>query len=166
MTEIWRDIRGFPTYQVSSFGRIRRVKGKPRILKGAFIKGSWCVFLYNSEGVKKFNVISRIILTAFVRPPEEGEIARHLDDNPHNQVLGNLSWGTYQDNAEDSRINKRMIIGSNHSKSKLNETQVSEILISYIRGKTGTVKLAKKYGVVPSTINAIVNRKTWKHVVV
>lgn len=45
--------------------------------------------------------VSRIMLELFDRPPLAGEFARHLDDNPFNNYLWNLKWGTPQDNMDD-----------------------------------------------------------------
>jgi hypothetical protein len=42
-----------------------------------------------------------LLLTVFVSPRPEGLVCRHLDGNPLNNNLSNLSWGTPRENYDD-----------------------------------------------------------------
>ena len=105
--ERWELIPGFEIYEVSTLGRVRnRYTGKlckitpndpPRDLRGRV--GLYC------EGKQRTMTIARLMLTAFVRPPVRGELARHLDDDQTNETLGNLAWGFHEDNTEDAQRN-------------------------------------------------------------
>lgn len=57
-----------------------------------------------------------------------------------------------------------MARGSHHGKAKLNEKDVLEIRARYQIGEGSTYMLANWYGVNPTTIQAIVKRKTWSHI--
>ena len=60
-----------------------------------------------------------------------------------------------------SRSNHRR--GAAHPQSKLNENQIREITRAYDRGGITYRELANQYGVSPSTINDILNHRTWRH---
>ena len=51
-------------------------------------------------------MVHRAILEAFVGV-SEGSYALHWDDNPLNNTLENLRWGTASENAYDRERNKR-----------------------------------------------------------
>ena len=44
------------------------------------------------------------VLETYVSPKPDGKIGRHLDDNPKNNSISNLKWGTHSENALD-RVN-------------------------------------------------------------
>lgn len=103
--EKWRDIDGSPGYQVSDCGRIRSyinnrhgVKKEPHYLK----------LFYNHHGYPtvqlgrgKRKLVSRLVASAFIPNPDGLPLVRHLDDNPKNNTVANLSWGTQTDNMQD-----------------------------------------------------------------
>jgi hypothetical protein len=51
--------------------------------------------------------VHRIILTTFKGEPEPGMYGCHYDDDPSNNALSNLRWGTPQDNGADVRRNNQ-----------------------------------------------------------
>lgn len=75
--------------------------------------------------------VSRIMLEVFIRPPEEGEWARHWDDNPRNNKLENLLWGTSQDNSDDCSRNGHRPLGEKKPTSVLTEKEVKRIAKVY-----------------------------------
>lgn len=94
--------------------------------------------------------------------------ALHRCDNPACVNPDHIYAGTMKQNAHDRMIRGRKgdIAGAKHPEcgtknhaSKLNEMQVREI-----RGLIGTVgykRLAKRFGVAPSSIQGIANGKRW-----
>jgi len=176
--EEWKTIPGYSNYQVSSIGRViclrRRIANQnfkgvlecERIMKSSFTKeNGWVVGMTDDGGKHQHESIARLILTTFVRLPRNGEFARHLDDNKHNQNLTNLAWGMPKDNTHDALKNGRMCCGTRSNFHKLKEKQVLEIRSIHVpRDKQlGTVGLARKYNVDISTISHIINKHTWKH---
>ena len=109
MTERWLPVPGYEgRYSVSDQGRVRsearssiRKNGMPLNLKERILKpvplpasGHLRVGLM-TDGKAKMFLVHRLVLTAFVRPPEPGEEACHYPDyNPANNRLENLMWGT------------------------------------------------------------------------
>jgi hypothetical protein len=74
-----------------------------------------------------------------------------------------LSWGTPQDNQLDKIRDGSNGIGTKHPNVKLIEKEVIEIHELRSRGLSYGY-IAKKYDVARSTIRAIIDGTTWKHV--
>lgn len=101
--------------------------------------------------------VHRLVLQAFVGPPTEGQVARHLDGNPTNNALGNLAWGSPSENNADMVAHGRATRGAANARAKLTEEQVQAI-----RGSSDSVRtLGKRYGVDFSTISQIRTGKLW-----
>jgi hypothetical protein len=111
MTE-WRQIPGFPRYQVSNEGSVRSIK---RVDHDGTVHYrpplKWQVDPREDRpGVsvqlrrkgKKFRVgVGPAVLAAFVGPRPDGMECCHNDGNCLNNRLENLRWGTHADNMQD-----------------------------------------------------------------
>ena len=102
------------------------------------------------------------------QPPPSIRFVCHTCDNevccnPYHLVLANNAWNM-QDMASKGRANPPR--GSQHLKAKLTEAQVEEIRRIYQPGKRGMGQfpLAARYNVSRSTIQFIIQNKTWTHV--
>lgn len=112
--EIWKDIIGYEgLYQVSSFGKIKRLK---KITKW-FSRNHWCqrideeknlfqeknttgyntVKLHKNGKITKKNV-HRIVAEAFLENKENKQTVNHKDGNKQNNNINNLEWATYGEN--------------------------------------------------------------------
>ncbi|XHE14390.1 NUMOD4 motif-containing HNH endonuclease [Agrobacterium deltaense] len=103
-----------------------------------------------------------LVLAAFIGPCPEGFEALHGDDEPGNNMLGNLRWGTRSENVQDAIKNGGYRLGSRHHASKLTEAQVSEI-----KKRLPVVsadRIASEFGVSGATIRQIRSGRSWKHV--
>lgn len=109
-------------------------------------------------------LVHRAAYEAWVGPIPEGQIVRHLCDNPPCYNPEHLRAGTHLDNFNDmiSRGRERMF-GEHHHNSVLNKDSVLEILGRYEGGETQTA-LAEEFGVGSSSIHKIVVGKSWKKV--
>jgi hypothetical protein len=88
-----RPIPGFPGYQVTSDGRVwSDVSGK--FLKTSpDARGYFQVNLYREKRPTHI-LVHTLVLIAFVGPRPSGMECRHLNDNPQDNGLDNLRWGT------------------------------------------------------------------------
>lgn len=98
----WREVPGFPDYQVSDEGVVRSFRRYPagRTLKeSADDKGYFRVNLRTRDGGVATAFIHRLVLLAFVGPSEL--MTRHLDGDSEKNSLTNLAYGTQLENMAD-----------------------------------------------------------------
>lgn len=96
----------------------------------------------------------------------KGLVIRHKCDNTSCVNPEHLEPGTNDQNMADMVKRGRSPQGERNAQAKLNAVQVMEIMASYIQNskEAGATALAKKYGVKPNTITAIVTGKKWNSV--
>ena len=97
----WAPVPGYPDYEASSHGEIRR---HGRVLRGTEAKsGHLKVTLYAPRQPRGARVqVHRIIAIAFHgEPPTDKSVVRHLNGRPFDNRPENLCWGTTADNMED-----------------------------------------------------------------
>lgn len=178
-TEVeYRDIPGFPGYRAGSNGTIWsrwRTCRQGKILTDHWHQMKLSVQKKRSEGRRYLYLnlcrdgkpttfhVHRLILLAFVGPRPEGMECRHLDGNPANNNITNLTWGTKQENTEDCRKHNRYHVGEKHPRSKLTTEQVIEIRRRYATNKLLLRELAEEFNVNIANISTIIKRKSWKH---
>lgn len=177
MSEEWREVPGYPDYEVSDQGRVRSWVAwhrlpVPRLLKlTPELHGGYPGVSLRGDRKK----VHHLVLEAFVAPRPEGMLGCHRNGCPTDNTVGNLYWGTPSENTRDMyahgrgthvRVNYR---GEKHAATKLTAAQVLRIRRDYIgghriRGGSNAQLLATKYKVHVTTIYNIVSRKTWGHV--
>lgn len=170
LSEEWRPVPGAPGYEVSNLGRARSYRDKGGRVTDAHHpvgeardRQGYHVFkVGRSEGVWR---VHRAVLHAFVGPPAEGEVGRHLNDEKSDNRLENLAWGTHQDNSDDRVRNGKArggtLAGEDLPHSKLNWESVREIRRRRAEGAS-LKELSSYYGVSISTISLIHLGQIWK----
>ena len=153
----WLTIQEFPNYQISDEGIVRRTDTH-KVIKQNTKRGKhpYKRVHLSHEGVAKYVLVHRLVLTAFVGACPKGQQTLHLDDDPTNNCLSNLEWGTPRRN--HSTIDRT---GEKNGRCKLTPEQVIEIRSS---SELHTV-LAHRFGVAPGYISIIKKGKTWKCIV-
>jgi hypothetical protein len=122
--EKWRPVPGYEgRYEVSDDGQVRALPGpgtgrvdQVRLLKPYRARGGYLeVALYSGDGKRgrSHRGVHSLILEAFVGPRPDGKFALHADDDPNNNTLPNLRWGTYSENGLDKVRN-----GNHHNARK------------------------------------------------
>lgn len=151
-------------YYINENAQILSKKGKKDRVMKQHIRGHGysCVSLTIDGKTKNFNVHKLMALSFFGET--KGLEIRHLDGNRLNNNLSNLKYGTVSENQMDRVLHGTSNRGSSHGMSLLNEKVVLEIREKYVFGKYGYKRLAKDFNVSPSTIQDIIERKTWKHI--
>lgn len=106
----WKWIPGYEgIYEVSDTGRVRSVdrvdpagyRRQGKELAQATSSLHKVVTLYKDR--KRTQVrVHWLVLEAFVGPRPEGAMGLHWDDDPENNHLDNLRWGTRAENSRDS----------------------------------------------------------------
>ena len=95
--ERWRPVHGFGNYMVSNLGRVWSQRSNKCLKPQPAGKGHLRVAL-RRDGGTHLRGVHRLVLIAFVGPCPEGKECLHYDDDPTNNKLGNLRWGTRTEN--------------------------------------------------------------------
>jgi len=108
----------------------------------------------------------RIVYCEIFGTIPEGLFVLHHCDNPSCCNPNHLFLGTPKDNMKDRNQKGRGNVprGEEHYRSKLIKEQVLEIRKLYITNEYTQTKLGKMFGVAPSNISNIINRKAWRHI--
>lgn len=159
--ERWLPVTGWEGYySVSDEGNLRsHAWGRTRDMKPSPTQfGHRKVTLYR-HGRPVTRLVHRLVLEAFAGPIPPGMVTRHLDGDPANNQLKNLSWGTQAENLQDAVRHGTTTRGEVAVLSKLRTEDVLDIRAS--KGKKFARILAEEYGVSKSLIEKIWQRKTW-----
>ena len=129
--EIWKDITGFPGYQVSNLGNVRslerykvkwnryqyiNIKYKGQMLKQRKLRGYLSVGMWKDK--KMYNkTIHRLVALAFLPNPNNYPIINHKDGDKQNNNVENLEWCTFSHNTKEAYR-----LGLNHISNKHRES--------------------------------------------
>ncbi len=166
MNEIWKDIAGYEgLYQVSNLGRVKSLK-KEIIMKVNPDKNGYltlCLSVNRKESNKR---IHRLVAEAFIPNPKNLPYVCHKDDNPENNSVDNLWWGTHTDNVRDMWKKDRAVIkrGSENSRSLITEDIARKVKLLRLQTGEGKVKISRKLGIPESVVAHIIRGNSWKHV--
>ncbi len=140
-------------YEFSTDGRVRRcielgvyAELKPR--------DNGDGHLYVQFGRKTIYVHSAM-LELFVCPRPAGLEALHIDDDPANNRLANLMWGTHQQNHQQAILN-----GSRTGEIILTPDVVRKMRAEFAAGKS-QCQIARERGLKRCTARDAINRRTW-----
>jgi hypothetical protein len=108
-------------------------------------------------GIYKSKSVHRLVLEAFVGPCPPGFVCRHINGDPDDNRLENLSWGTISENAIDRSAHGRWSIQS------LRTGDVPDIWARLVAGESINA-IASDYGVSATAIGKLKRRRNWGHV--
>ena len=94
----------------------------------------------------------------------DGLFVLHRCDNPSCVNPRHLFLGTQKDNMRDCASKGRSQRGESHAKTTLSESAIIEMRDRFAAGSITMASLAREYGLDPSSVFGIVNRRTWKHI--
>lgn len=171
MEEIWKGIEGYEDYyEVSNLGRVKALdrvietkktpKGQHRterilgqqVGKYGYVRVTLC-----RDGICKAYLLHRIVAKAFIPNPEGKPEVNHINGAKDNNQVDNLEWVTPSENSAHAH-NVLHIPYPKPYGQKLNKEQVKAI-----RADTRSqAKIAKDYGVSPTTISHIKLGKYYK----
>lgn len=105
--ENWLPIPGYEgIYDISTSGRIWSNYQNGRMLHPGTNHGYPTTTLKAADGSTRTYRIHRLVLLTFRGPCPEGMESLHWDDNPVNNNLENLRWGTREENLQDMHRNR------------------------------------------------------------
>lgn len=166
LDERWKRIWDFPDYWISTAGRVWST------LSDGFVYGcpvGRCGHIdveLRRRGRKYHRYMHRLVGEAFIPNPRDYPLVRHLDDDPSNNWIWNLEWGTQAHNMQDAIANGRFYYLSDDDREKA--MQARRMAIVAVRVKTGETlyfesqqEAARQLGIDQSSINDVIHgRKT------
>lgn len=169
--ETWKEIPGYPGYEVSDHGRVRSYKKHlggvrwviektpQRILKPSTGKGNEypSLAISDSSGASRRWRVHQLVLLAFIGPPPDGMETCHEDGDSANNHLSNLRYDTHVGNCADMPAHQAA-----RAKSRLTESQVVYIRTSVYEKTATPADLMAEFGVSNITIVKIVRGRTYK----
>lgn len=168
-TEEWREAPGFPLYQVSSEGRVRRHPDHPshlmrdELARSPTSHGYSCVRLMRDKRAHWLTV-HRLVCEAFHGPaPSEKHEVAHNDSDRSNNRASNLRWATRIGNFADKRTAGTHREGEAVPWAKLTERDVRTIRRLIAEGVSVTA-IARAYEVSNGAIDGIKSGRNWAHV--
>lgn len=96
--EIFKPIKGFPDYMVSSWGRVYRKSTDYFLKPEVHDKGYLRVDLFDTDGTRHHKKVHRLVAFAFVGNPFHKPHVNHIDGNNQNNSYTNLEWVTDAEN--------------------------------------------------------------------
>jgi hypothetical protein len=130
--EEWRDVVGYEgLYQVSNLGNVKSLKrvvkhssGCPKIINEKFLKPSSAKYGHKNvvlslNGIKKHQLVHRLVAKAFIENPNNYPCVNHKDENAKNNCIDNLEWCTVQYNNTYGTFVQRRIQNTDFSKRSL-----------------------------------------------
>lgn len=171
MDERWIVIDGYPDYEVSDRGRVRRLTSRTCARAGTILKtparsGYPCVGLSrHEEGRAKTTVFSvhRLVAAAFLGPANGREV-NHINGIKTEPSAANLEYATRQENAQHSYrtgLQKR-VPSEQTSNARLSRQDVDEIKRSLADPDRPTFReIGDRFGVTVSNISAIATGRSW-----
>ena len=97
--EEWRDLPELQgEYQVSNYGRVKRVKGAERLVKLTTQRNGYVYVTLSFANTSKCFKTSRLVAKAFIPNPNNYEEVDHLNADKQNNSVSNLEWVTGEEN--------------------------------------------------------------------
>ena len=165
--ETWRAIRGHKGYEVSDHGRVRsldrwiqysdgrKARFKGKLLAPGKVGAGYLQVALGGDAPN--NYVHVLVALAFIGKPKRGQEVRHIDNNPANNMLANLCYGTHSQNQLDRIAHGTHGRGEKNPMAKITRDAVQEIRSR----KVPISDLLRKYGISRSHVHAVRNREVW-----
>lgn len=115
MKEIWKDIKNYPNYQISNYGRVKskeryvntvygaKRKIKERILKPVLNKGGYYVVcLYNENGKSMPKTVHRLVANTYLKNENKYPVINHINGIKTDNRIENLEFCTQSHNIKEA----------------------------------------------------------------
>lgn len=108
--EIFKVIKEYPMYSVSTEGRIRKNSTRKILVPSRKPSGYMQINLMTNDGRRKKEYVHRIVALTFLENVNHLPEVNHIDGVRDNNVLSNLEWVTRQENVEKSTWPKKITV--------------------------------------------------------
>ena len=148
MEEIWKEIKGYPNYQVSNMGRVKSLNynrtGKEKIMKLTNDKDGYLLVKIYKNKKQTTHKVHRLVAEAFLLNPDNNPEIDHIntdktdntvwlnDDGSVNYDKTNLRWVTRKGNMNNPLSKKNITIGK-FGKNRGKEHFASKPIIQFTK---------------------------------
>lgn len=144
----WRNVTGYPGYQVSSAGQVRSLMRKtPRILSpDVGHSGHQRVTLSSGDGIYTRVFVHRLVLMEFVGAPPEGRpIADHVDRDPANNQVTNLRWCSLSENNRNRpALGVSWVEHKKHWRARIRKDGGAKVSLGVFKNKSEAIEAYRK----------------------
>jgi hypothetical protein len=165
LVEVWASVPEYEgIYEVSNFGRFAVIKQDGRVFRKLNSKTHYLSVSCKSVNGKKPKTfyLHTLVAKLFIGNRPDGMVIRHLDGNRFNNKVSNLSYGTPEQNYEDTR-NHKVHSGENNGRAIINSNSAKAIK-NLIKHGVDKKLLSESFGVSLGTIYAINSGRNWNEV--
>ena len=162
--EGWRQVVGWPEYEVSNFGRLRRVAPALGTRPGKLVNpwkkqnGYLAVGLSRNANVKT-KLVHRLVAEAWIGPADGMDVC-HNNGIRHDNALSNLRIDTRKGNMSDVYKHGTHIRGERCGTNKYSEELIRKVK-EEIKSGTSLGVLSRKFGIPSSYLYSIKRGVTW-----
>lgn len=168
---VFREVPGYPGYVAGSNGSVwscwtfqgvTAPDRQWRCLKPKIHRKGYHRVSLRRDGRGRLMFVHAIVLESFVGPRPPDLECRHRDRDPSNNSIGNILWGTREENYSDRVKHGTDNRGARNRGAKLREDDVRVIRSLFASG-THWRDLAYRFSVTQVCIHDIVYGRTWRH---
>jgi len=149
MAEEWKEVPGFPDYEVSDQGRVRR-----RPMQKSRTAHRYERVSLMKDGKTHYRYVHRIVCEAFHGADPGGAQVAHGNGDSFDNRAENLRWATPKENNGDKAAHGTQRRGQTAPNAKISDAAVADIR-SHKAAGVRAVDLAREYGVHAETIRSI-----------
>lgn len=171
----WRACPGFPDYEVSEHGDVRRAVASRTRKRGwrlrGFIDGDgYLRYVLRAPDRSKAPICAHVMVAlAFIGPaPSDKHEVAHNNGSRVANHHSNLRWATRKENDADTKVHGTDRSGERNGNAKVSEADVIDIRREYrrIKNRESAVRvgdLARRYGLNHKTLVRIARGAAWTH---
>lgn len=161
--EEWRQITGWPLYEVSDHGRVRNVRSMNLLKPVIGWHGYLGVGLYSGSRIGSTQRIHRLVAAAFIGFIQPGMEVNHIDGDKRNNNIDNLEIVSRADNRAHAMRLGLIPRGEANTQARLSEDDVRQIFRLKREQRISDSELATRFGVTSDTIGNILGGRSWRH---